>query len=200
VADIAPDPSGDLWLATFTGVSRFDGVSTFTNYGPADGLGNNWVNRVGRDAAGTVWAGTWGGVSRFDGVNTWTNFTTADGLPNNIINDIAFDSAGVWVATPAGVAYSSDNGASWAVHDVASLALPSNDARGIDVASNGDVYVATWAGLAVRVGASWTHRTTANSGLVFGNLNTVHVRPNGKTVYIGTNGAGISVYRPEHMQ
>jgi ligand-binding sensor domain-containing protein len=197
IFDIAPDPSGGIWIATGNGVSLFDGGSTFQNFGVADGLAGTLVTCVGADGTGTAWAGTWTGLSRFDGVSSWTSFTTADGLPQDWINDLAFDSGGIWVSTGlGGVAYSSDNGNSWTVHNVVSGALPANDARGIAVAPNGDVYVATAGGLAVRSGTTWRHLTTWNSGLVYDVLDAVAVSPDGSSVFIGTVGAGVSLYRP----
>ncbi|MCU0723204.1 MAG: hypothetical protein MUC63_06265 [Planctomycetes bacterium] len=202
VSDVAQEAGGALWLATWSGVSRFDGVSSFTNYGTADGLASATVSCVAVDGAGAVWAGTLlSGLSRFGGAPPWTTFTTANGLPSNTINEIAFGHGGIWVATgTGGAAFSGDGGTSWTAHNMASGALPSNDARSIAVSPGGDVYVATWAGLAVRVGTTWTHRTTWNSGLVGDNLNFVTVSPDGKSVYVGTSGAGISIWRPEHAQ
>ncbi|MHC4778919.1 MAG: ligand-binding sensor domain-containing protein, partial [Planctomycetota bacterium] len=201
INDIVPNASGDMWLATNAGVSLFDGTSTFTNYDNTDGLGNNLITCLGLSVTGTVWAGTLGGgLSRFDGTSSWTTFTTTNGLPSNFINSIAFDSAGIWVATPLGVAHSTDNGTSWNTHNVASLALPSNDARRIAVSPDGDVYVATFGGVAFRTGTTWIQKTAVNSGLLSENLVAMTLTADGKTVYLGTNNAGICLYRPVHAQ
>lgn len=200
VSDIEQEAGGDLWLSTWNGVSRFDRASGFTNYRASDGLGSNIVNCIALDPdTGEVWAGTLGGLSRFNGTS-WATFTTTDGLPANVINDVAFRPGEVWAATASGgVAWTSNGGATWMVCDAASGDLPSDDARSLAVHGQGDVYVATAAGLAVRVGSTWTSRTTANAGLVLDNLDCVHIAPGSDTVYIGTLGGGVSVYRPEHL-
>ena len=78
-------------------------------------------------------------------------------------------------------------------------ALPANDSRHITVAPNGDVYVATMGGLAVRIGTTWTKYTVDNSGLVNNACLFVAMADDGKTLYLGTNGAGVSIYRPPHL-
>lgn len=199
VSDVAQDPSGNLWLSTWSGVSRFDGVATFTNWTAADGLGNNIVNCMAVDGAGVVWAGTLGGLSRFDGSASWTNLTTATGLPSNVINDIAFTGAEIWVATALGAAVSGNGGTSWTSFTVGSGSLPGNDTRAVIPTAGGDVFVATTQGLAVRVGGTWTARSTWNSGLLNDTVVSMAFAHDGKALHLGTGGAGISVYRPEHL-
>lgn len=60
---IFQDAKDFIWLATGEGLSRFDGYK-FTNYGKADGLGNDFVNEIAVDRRGHLWAATNGGVSR----------------------------------------------------------------------------------------------------------------------------------------
>jgi ligand-binding sensor domain-containing protein len=199
VMDIDQEPGSDLWIATIlNGVSRFDRISTFTNYTTADNLGSNICSSVAVDGTGNVWAGTAGGVSRFDGTSNWTNYTTANGLPANWVNDVACRGTEVWVATASGgVAYTADNGSSWTTFDTTD-GLPSNDVRAIAATAGGDIYAATAAGLAVRVGTTWTARNSWYDGLLRDVVNSVTVTPDGKTVYMGT-AAGVSIYRPEHV-
>jgi ligand-binding sensor domain-containing protein len=197
VTGIAQDTTGDLWLATWDGVSCFDRVGSFQNYGTAEGLPSEAVRSVAVDAADHVWASTAAGLARYDGIS-WTVYTVAgDGLPSNDIRGVAFGPSLTWVATSGGLACY--DGSTFVIHDVASGALPSDDCRGVGVASNGDVFAATAAGLAVRVADAWSVRTTANSPLLQNDLNTVYVVPGLDAVYIGTAAAGLSIYRPEHL-
>ncbi|HEY8903777.1 MAG TPA: two-component regulator propeller domain-containing protein, partial [Chthoniobacterales bacterium] len=56
--DIAETPNGYLWIATWSGLSRFDGVR-FTTFSKADGLGmpSDNVNSVFCAKDGTLWIG-----------------------------------------------------------------------------------------------------------------------------------------------
>ena len=78
VYDMAFDEAGDLWIATWKGVSKFDG-KTFTNYTTRDGLIDQWVYAIEIDREGVFWFGTEGGVTRFDG-SSWQSYTHDDGL------------------------------------------------------------------------------------------------------------------------
>lgn len=57
VSDIHQDAKGYLWLATWEGLSRFDGYR-FTNYGGRDGLGPAVLNAITEDRHGRLWVGT----------------------------------------------------------------------------------------------------------------------------------------------
>jgi len=78
VYDVAFDRRGRMWVATWKGVSLFDGKG-FTTYAVDAGLVDKWVYAIAIDRHDVMWFGTEGGVSRFDGT-TWTSYTHADGL------------------------------------------------------------------------------------------------------------------------
>ncbi|MDC4206772.1 MAG: hypothetical protein MPW17_11765 [Candidatus Manganitrophus sp.] len=54
------DPKGTMWVATWKGVSRFDGTF-FQTYTTDDGLIDKWVYTLAQDQKGTFWFGTEGG-------------------------------------------------------------------------------------------------------------------------------------------
>src|ERR1700712_3304510 len=62
VNNICQDADHNLWLATYGGVSRFDG-KTFTSYSRQDGLPNNFVYTIFCDRAGKMWFGTQNGLA-----------------------------------------------------------------------------------------------------------------------------------------
>jgi ligand-binding sensor domain-containing protein len=66
VYDIAFDRRGTMWVATWKGLSRFDG-SAFETFTVDDGLVDKWVYAIQIDADGALWLGTEGGVNRSDG-------------------------------------------------------------------------------------------------------------------------------------
>jgi len=72
------DQQGELWVATWKGVSHFDGKG-FKTFNTEDGLIDKWVYTLNQDREGTLWFGTEGGVSRFDG-KSWKSWTHEDGV------------------------------------------------------------------------------------------------------------------------
>ncbi len=72
------DPKGTMWVATWKGVSRFDG-SGFLTFTTDDGLIDKWVYTLSQDKKGVFWFGTEGGVTRYDG-KTWKSYTNKDGV------------------------------------------------------------------------------------------------------------------------
>ncbi|HXQ71676.1 MAG TPA: two-component regulator propeller domain-containing protein, partial [Pyrinomonadaceae bacterium] len=73
---------GYLWIATFDGLVRFDGVQfKVFNKSNTKGLSTNRFTALYEDKDGTLWAGTSdGGLTRYrDGV--FTSSTVADGVP-----------------------------------------------------------------------------------------------------------------------
>src|SRR6185369_2499222 len=73
---------GYLWMTTFDGLVRFDGVQfRVFNKGNTKGLSTNRFTALYEDKDGTLWAGTSdGGLTRYrDGV--FTSATVADGVP-----------------------------------------------------------------------------------------------------------------------
>ena len=70
--DMAADRSGNVWVATEAGLSRFDGRQ-WTTFTEADGLADDLICSVAVDGQGRVWAGSLNGLSRFDG-QYWTRY------------------------------------------------------------------------------------------------------------------------------
>ncbi len=65
VRALLQDSRGFLWIATSSGLSRFDG-QVFRNYDVADGLPSPRVNALIETRDGTLWVGTTEGVARLD--------------------------------------------------------------------------------------------------------------------------------------
>jgi ligand-binding sensor domain-containing protein len=64
VSAMRQDAKGYLWIATWEGLSRFDGYR-FTNYTQRDGLGDPIINDITEDRQGHLWVATNGaGVAR----------------------------------------------------------------------------------------------------------------------------------------
>ena len=71
---LAADASGNVWVGTLAGLSRFDGHQ-WTTFTQADGLADDGISSLAVDGQGQVWAGSrYGkGLSRFDG-QRWTRY------------------------------------------------------------------------------------------------------------------------------
>ncbi|MBK6381117.1 MAG: hypothetical protein IPF72_16115 [Chitinophagaceae bacterium] len=66
VFSLLEDRSGNLWLGTFNGVSKFDG-RTYKQFTEKEGLGNNDIYTMLEDRSGNIWFGTaGGGVSKYN--------------------------------------------------------------------------------------------------------------------------------------
>lgn len=86
---------GYLWMTTFDGLVRFDGMR-FKVFDKSNtrGLSTNRFTALYEDKDGTLWAGTGdGGLTRYrDGV--FTSYTTADGVPSGQVYGFAHDLKG----------------------------------------------------------------------------------------------------------
>jgi signal transduction histidine kinase/ligand-binding sensor domain-containing protein len=94
-----------LWVGTFGGLARFDGL-TFTNFdsGTTPGLPSNRIVGLCEDSRGSLWVGTGeAGVAEYrDGV--FRAYAEKDGLPSNKVRAMVADGAGdVWIATWKGL-------------------------------------------------------------------------------------------------
>jgi ligand-binding sensor domain-containing protein len=99
------DKNGNIWLATWQGVMRYDG-KTFTNVTLQQGLRQFHVFSLLEDKAGNLWFGTiGGGVYCYNPVTGKRNyFTTADGLISNTVMCMLQDKEGfIWFGTDKGV-------------------------------------------------------------------------------------------------
>ena len=96
---IEQDQRGYLWIATRTGLNRFDGAQFWT-YTQADGLPHNLARDLIRASDGTLWAATERGVAWFDG-NRFHALGDRHGWPDRI-SARAFSQAPdgtLWVAS-----------------------------------------------------------------------------------------------------
>lgn len=90
---------GYIWMATFDGLVRFDGVRfTVFNRNNSPGLLNNRFTSLYEAADGAIWAGTEGsGVTRY-AKGVFATFTMRDGLTNDHVSAVTGDAAGnLWV-------------------------------------------------------------------------------------------------------
>jgi Two component regulator propeller len=121
--------NGDVWIATEAGLTRYsEKHDTWQHYTTADGLPTDQINALCFDEMGNLWIGTacsgiavgmaqsdYRSWTQIHGPNSPTTEPTGDGLPSNLINDILVlhVTGEIYVATPFGLACSSDKGKTW---------------------------------------------------------------------------------------
>jgi len=188
VYDIFFDVGDTAWIATWKGLSRFDGKS-FTTYTEADGLLDKWVYAIAKDRSGLLWLGTEGGVNSFDGKN-WKGYTHRDGLgakigasaqaedydaghhqqhekgnrignPNYVL-DLAVDHDNIlWVGT-WGAGLSRFDGTTWTSYTAESGAIGGNFVHVVEVDAEGILWIGTNGGVTRFDGKEWRTYTTTD--------------------------------------
>lgn len=147
VNSITQTPDGYLWLGTWDGLVRYNGLEFQTfDRGNTPALRDNAIRSLSSTADGTVVIGTSrGGVTVLRG-NRWTTYGTREGLAQDEILDAVLDHAGrLWVATESEGISLLDHGKATRFHT--GNGLPSDVVYGLLVASDGSVWAATSAGL-----------------------------------------------------
>ena len=100
---IQQDKKGNIWMASWTGIVKYDG-KVFTNYMLKESLIPFHTFCVREMKNGDLWFGTVrGGAYRYDGKN-FVLYTTENGLANDLISDFMEDKNGkIWIATDEGI-------------------------------------------------------------------------------------------------
>lgn len=105
ITAIEQTPDGYLWLSTFSGLVRFDGV-TFTTFNPKNTkeITVNALAALCVDDDGNLWVGSEGGGLLRYRKGKFRVFTTADGLVSNTVSSLSKDKNGtLWVGTTKGL-------------------------------------------------------------------------------------------------
>jgi ligand-binding sensor domain-containing protein/serine phosphatase RsbU (regulator of sigma subunit) len=130
VAAMVQDREGNLWFASWNGVTRYDGEQfvTFTTE-----HADNFVQCILEDREGNLWFGTQGGVRRYDphasAGERFVTFTTEHGLADNFVQCILEDREGnLWFGTAGGWPGTHGRGVSRYDPRASARAYPSDEA------------------------------------------------------------------------
>jgi ligand-binding sensor domain-containing protein/signal transduction histidine kinase len=181
---------GYLWVATYDGLARFDGVRfAVFNRENTPALPSNIFTSLCEGRDGALWAGSDGGLVRFRGGEFFT-FTTARGLSSDMVGGLAEAPDGALLVA-AGNALHTLRGET--ISRVSHINLPAAQAvRQVYAARSGDVWLATNRG-ALRLAGNRVRHYTARDGLGTENLTSVGEDRQGN-LWFGTVGGGLIRY------
>ncbi len=199
VYDVLETRTGDLWIATWSGVNRIRGGKLddaaswelHTVESTGGGLPNDWVYALAEGKNGEIWLATEGGMSRYDN-GQWENWTHARGVgaPYEKVKDaIAFRSDPAQQSV-----HHAMQKEEMGLQDVDQAYNP-NYIISLVVGEDGTVWAGTWGGgLAYYNGTEWNNLTTVE-GLPGNHVFMLH-RDHQNRIWIGTNN-GLAVKEGE---
>ena len=160
--NIIQDRNGDIWLATWEGILRYDGL-TFTNYTNKDSLRRYHMFSALEDRDGGLWFGSIGaGVYRYEGEN-FTNVTEKNGLANDKQGCFLQARNGdIWIGTMGGI--SIYNGSSYR-NLTTKNGLLDDDINSILEDRSGRIWIASRGELCTYDGTSFTAFTKSSARL-----------------------------------
>jgi hypothetical protein len=191
---IAAVDDNNIWIGTEDdGLMQYDGT-TWTQHTKANTmLPDDQVNDIKIAPNGDVWVATDEGVVAISGT-TWTVYDNPNStLATYGVTDIEFASNGdIWFANHFNAARLS--GGTWMTWDVYDI-TNSFGSFFIDlaIASNGDIYAGTSAGMVIYNGSSWAETIYNNSSLSFSQVNSISVGQ-GDRVWMGISNEGLRVH------
>ncbi len=197
VRALAEDRKGKLWIGTAKGISSFDGQkfeSLATNF-----LVNNAVMSLCADSKGVLWIGTGAGLTRVsNGVPT--HYTVKNGLLHDIVRAIYEDRAGqIWIGTQGGL-QKFVNG----TLETVELRHLTDDFEGVTFVyaiyedREGNLWVGTNLGLS-QLQPTKFHNISKDHGLPH-NLATLVMETEPGTLWVGTYGGGLAMFKGEQRQ
>ena len=106
------DKSGNIWVGTMNGVSKYNGLN-FENFGKKDGLAENRVTSSCMDKDGNIWFGHWsGGISKYNSSTKKFDIVPTGNIKlSKTINCILQDKSGaIWFGTEGQGLIKNENG------------------------------------------------------------------------------------------
>ncbi len=197
VQTISQDGDGNLWVGTYSGLNRYNGVAfkTYEADGTEGAIPSNDVQQVLYSPEGDLWIATTNGLSRYvpslDNFETFTTENTGEnGLYSNGIHGLSFSDKRLWIATNTGVNFYEDN----QFHRV--KGLPQNlESEIAEVDQKGRVWVFSRSAIYYSEDNGSTFRNfTEENNLPLTRIYTMLLDANGAH-WFGTNSSGL--YRVE---
>jgi ligand-binding sensor domain-containing protein/signal transduction histidine kinase len=190
VTAILQSRNGYLWVGTYDGLARFDGL-LFTVYhkGNTPGLASNGVRSLTEDAQGRLWIGTnGGGLSVLDG-GRFRRYVVPGGSTDQLVWALQpAREGGVWLGTNAGSIYRMQDGQFTSVLK----ATPGEPVGAIVQDRNGELWAATHGGGLKRRSLDGTWRRYGRAdGLPTESISALLEDHQG-VLWVGTIGGGLA--------
>lgn len=183
VTGLAQDTRGYLWVATRTGLARFDG-ERFRPIGVVDGIDLSTLRLTAllADEDGGVWIGTYAVGLLYLKDGRLRQYGQDEGLPPGTIWDVRRDPAGrIWVATPGGARYLDDD--RWLAPAVPEELADS--ANTVVADSRGRIWIGTSTRGVIRVDADGVRAFGTDAGLPVARSFSI-VEDRAGTIWAGT--------------
>ncbi len=146
IIGIIQDKKGYIWICTYDGLVRFDGVEfvTFSRY-TNEKFDFASARSLLQDAEGNLWVGHNGeGISVIRTDGTITKYTKDDGLCDNKVNEICEDKNGnIWCGTAGGLCYITKEGEFVIPEGLSDLGLSNVTVARLMCDSAGRVWIST---------------------------------------------------------
>jgi len=196
IMDIEEDGDGNIWVGTFSGLSRLldpSGAGKFENYNSTYGdrktLSNDAVKKVFKDNKGYIWIATQRGLNLYDPTkNQFWQFGHSEGLPSEYILGIQQDSKGfLWIGTTNGLLKAIYNSSSnelvpvkhFTSNDGLADNIPYRNAILIDSMDN--VFVGSREGISIFRGVSPTNSDTSDFEMMITDVSSTQKKDMGFT-------------------
>ena len=121
ITTLTADASGNVWVGTTAGLSRFDGQQ-WTTFTEADGLADDVIGPQAVDGQGQVWAGSLNGLTRFDG-QRWTRYWFAGMAPTVAVAP----NGDVWCTGYGDFLLARFDGQAWWTYDLDDMGIAEGD-------------------------------------------------------------------------
>ncbi|MCP4218704.1 MAG: hypothetical protein GY765_28995 [bacterium] len=145
IRSILQTRDGYLWVGTFNGLARFDGVRfrSFNRENTPE-IPHNTINCLYEDSRGDLWVGTYIGVLRYrDGV--FSSYTVKDGLSSDVVYNICEDRDGrLWFGSTRGLNLLEND---TFTHYLRKDGLSADFIAGLVADDDGSLWIATTSGL-----------------------------------------------------
>jgi ligand-binding sensor domain-containing protein/signal transduction histidine kinase len=202
---VVEDVAGKLWVGTsgsWLNALRRNGIEPGAAkiYSVRDVLLSDVILSLAAAPNGDLWVGTPDGLNRIRG-GAVDSFTSADGLPDDFIRSLLVDADGsVWIGTRRGLSHLSLRAGAKGMTQASAQVETLTQANGLgsDLVgamtrdTNGDLWIATFAGLSRMHDGKIENFTTAN-GLSSNVITALLARPNAALV-IGTQDHGWNLW------
>ncbi|MCK6591222.1 MAG: hypothetical protein L6Q76_27025, partial [Polyangiaceae bacterium] len=185
VLSLVQTKDGYLWLATYEGLVRFDGVK-FTVFDKQNTpeLKASWVTALHEDPRGSLWIGTVDGL-----LERRDNAFRRRSLPNDSVSAIASDATGaLWIGTVGGGLIrlrGDDDLTTFTVKD----GLPGDVVTSLHAAADGRLYVGTSDGGLGRITNGSIEKLGKEAG--YPSAAVLKIMEEGGALWIATRGEGL---------